>query len=126
MPCQASNMGSDVPDSPRSTTELYVYYHTDPTSHAVVRQGVIAAHAQLRALLPSLQTRLLQRALCEAEDEAKTLPNKTGPKITWMEIFSHPQGLSETMIALILSTMAELPAQRLGPRVTERFVTVVL
>ncbi len=129
MPCQASNMGSDVPDSPRPTTELYVYYHTDHTdqiSHAVVRQGVIAAHAQLRALLPSLQTRLLQRALCEAEDEAKAQPNKTGPKITWMEIFSHPQGLSETMIALILSTMAELPAQRLGPRVTERFVTVVL
>jgi hypothetical protein len=116
----------DVPDSPRSSTELYGYYHTGYTdkrsSHEVIR-AINTAHAQLRTLLPGLQTRLLQRALCEAEATAQ--PNKTGPKITWMEIFSHPQGLSEAMIALILSTMAELPAQRLGPRVTERFVTVV-
>ncbi|EIM31408.1 hypothetical protein LepocDRAFT_00001360 [Leptothrix ochracea L12] len=117
MPCRASNTVLDVPDSPRSSTELYGYYHTGYTdkrsSHEVIR-AINAAHVQLRALLPGLQTRLLQRA-----------PGDVLSKITWMEIFSHPQGLSEAMIALILGTMAELPAQRLGPRVTERFVTVV-
>ncbi|MEX8506646.1 hypothetical protein [Leptothrix ochracea] len=117
MSCQASNTVVDVPDSPRSSTELYGYYHTDHadkrSTHDVIL-AISAAHAQLRALLPGLQTRLLQRA-----------PGDVLSKITWMEIFSHPQGLSEAMIALILSTMAALPAQRLGPRVTERFVTVV-
>jgi hypothetical protein len=100
-------------NTPHHTTELYSYYHTHHTpndSQAAVHQEVTAAHTRLGQLIPGLQSRLLQR--CENANSAKT---------TWMEVFSHPQGLSEPQIEQIHMATANLPTQRLGPRVTERF-----
>lgn len=89
--------------------ELYIYYRLDPAEAAAARHEIEQAQATLRAALPGLQTRLLQR------------PPQPGAALTWMEIYRHPGGLSTADLAALTTALQALPSQRQGPRHGELF-----
>jgi hypothetical protein len=89
--------------------ELYVYYRISCAHLALARSEIDGAFEVLRRLHPRLQARLLRRLEPQAEHE------------TWMEIYTHPGGLSADQHALIEALTQELPRRRSGPRHQELF-----
>lgn len=99
--------------------ELYVYYRVCPVDAAKVQDEVRALQAELRGRFPRLAVRWLRRAAVEVPDGAAPLSQ------TWMEIYSHPAGLSESDIAFILQRGAEIVSGTNGPRHPEVFIPCV-
>lgn len=95
----------------QSTTmrELYVYYRIGRDDSAASRRQVQQLFDQLRQQHPGLQTRLLRRP-----------PQAAGPE-TWMEVYTHPQGVSAQLHAAIDAASRHAPQARLGERHAEVF-----
>lgn len=96
--------------------EAYVYYRVLPGAEhaaAVLIRGVLAEQMRRH---PGLQARLLQRV---SEGAAGAV--QKGP--TWMEIYTHVQGLSAGMLESIEAAMQQAGVVRYleGPRQTEIF-----
>lgn len=94
---------------------LFVYYRVP---HAQLQAAGIAVRdmqAGLVADWPGLQTRLMRRA-DEPASGHDTLEQ------TWMEVYEHPQGVSDATVQAIASAAHGLPAGLLGTRHVETFV----
>ena len=94
-------------DSPAS---LFIYFKL-PGSHASqALPKLVDMQADLRARHPGLTARLLTR-----------VDGMGRAELTWMEIYEHPQGLSEAFLADLQTGVQALPAGLIGPRHTESF-----
>jgi Domain of unknown function (DUF4936) len=91
-------------------TELYCYYRVPAVTADAARAEIAALHQRLRAALPGLQARLLQRTDTAESTDA-----------TWMETYCHPEGLGADALSHIVDAGAALPTGRVGPRHLERF-----
>lgn len=89
--------------------ELYVYYRIGRDDSAAGRQQVQRLFDQLQRQHPGLQARLLRRPLQAAEPE------------TWMEVYTHPDGVSSQLHAAIDAASRHTPRARLGERHAEVF-----
>ena len=75
----------------------------------------IGSHEALRSRHPGLTARLLART--DGRDVAEP---------TWMEIYEHPQGLSEAFLADLEAAVGALPTGLIAPRHTETFAELPL
>ncbi len=101
------------PSAPASADEartLFIYYRVASSRAAAARLEVEALQSRLREALPGLQTQLLRR------------PEEKDGQQTWMEIYSHPQGVSPQAQDHIEAAARELQALCPGPRHVEVFV----
>jgi hypothetical protein len=89
--------------------ELYVYYRIGQLDVPAARQQVEAAFDALKRGQAGLHARLLCRAQPGEGQE------------TWMEVYTHPQGITPGLQAVIESATRELPAARVGNRHIEVF-----
>jgi len=96
-----------MPAGPR---ELYVYYRVAPPHAEAARLEVLAWQSAALQRWPGLEARLLRRP--PAHEQAEQ---------TWMEIYRHPAGLSEAILAQLQQATAQLPALRSGERHLEIF-----
>lgn len=71
--------------------------------------------AELRARHPGLTARLMART--DSQDS---------PEPTWMEIYEHPQGLSQAFLADLRAAVQALPDGLIGHRHTESFAELHL
>lgn len=78
-------------------------------------QRLAAMQDELRSRHPGLTARLLARN--DGRDAAEP---------TWMEIYEHPQGLSEAFLADLEAAVQALPAGLIAPRHTETFAEIPL
>lgn len=92
--------------------ELYVYYRIDPRDAAAGRAQVEGLFEQLCRRHPGLQARLLKQ------------PPADGTAETWMEVYTHPQGIGAPLQAGIQAAAHGVPQARLGERHAEAFVPV--
>ena len=106
-------MTSEVPGK---LLELYVYYRVDPQQVELAEAAVWAAQQALCRDWPGLSARLLQRADGHASDQPAT----------WMEVYRHPDGLSDACLATLREALAALPPGRVSDRHEERFVPIAL
>ncbi len=85
---------------PRS---LFVYYKVSQDQHTVLAQRVRDFQHRLKAAHPSLSLELMQRPAASSENME-----------TWMEIYRHPEGVSDAMAHVIqaLALEMELPSKR--------------
>jgi hypothetical protein len=82
---------------------LFVYYKVPMVQHAALRPLAEAFQQRVQQQWPTLHCDLLQR------------PQSTPEGLeTWMEVYHHPQGLNDAMMADIDRLAAEmgLPAKR--------------
>ena len=94
--------------APRS---LYVYYRV-PAEQRVLAQAAIAAmQATLRQAEPGLTTQLM----CRADTTA------AGSELTWMEVYTHVEGIGPTFEARLSQAASGLPSCLAGPRHVEVF-----
>jgi hypothetical protein len=93
--------------------ELYVYYRTGADAAAAVRAELAQLFAALTHRHVGLRARLLQR------------PGTPPDMHTWMEVYTHPQGISPQLQAEIEAAANKLPRSRLGARHAECFEGVV-
>jgi hypothetical protein len=98
-------------------TELYVYYRAPRALRESVRSSLAQAFAGPMQQCPGLQSRLLRRG----DAQVSTSPSAEASD-TWMEIHVRTGGLSGTDLELLQTTLADLPAGRIGPRHAEVFV----
>lgn len=89
--------------------ELYIYYRVHNLRQAAAKTKVLAMHALLAGQHPGLAARLLTR-----QDSSSTDP-------TWMEIYTHPQGIGEALREEIELAAQPLSGELAGPRRTEVF-----
>lgn len=89
---------------------LFIYYRVASSQAAAARPAVEALQDRLREALPGLQTQVLRR------------PEEKDGQQTWMEIYSHPQGVSPQAQDRIEAAARELQALCPGPRHVEVFV----
>jgi Domain of unknown function (DUF4936) len=106
----AREMSETLPTSPASGRALYVYYRVPMGSQAEAQALVCAMQARLTAAHPGLRANLLARA-----DEAQA------SEPTWMEVYEHPDGISQECEAQLADMVATLPVGLIGPRHTEVF-----
>lgn len=90
--------------------ELFIYYRATQENASVLRAEVSRMQIELRARHPGLQARLLRRP--EAADGLHT----------WMETYSSPEGIDDTLQGVIETAALALSPWIVGPRHTERFV----
>lgn len=96
---------------PADTLEsLFIYFKLTPAAAPQALQQLGAMQAELRARHPGLTARLMARSAPSGD-----------PDLTWMEIYEHAQGLSETFLADLHAAVQALPAGMTGPRHTESF-----
>lgn len=88
-------------------TELYIYYRVHNVRQELAKSSVLAMQARLMSTLPGLRARLLSTT------------DTMNP--TWMEIYTHPQGISATMQAAIADAGRELGLDGAGARHVEVF-----
>lgn len=93
--------------------ELYLYYRVDPAAALQAGDEVRALQVELCERMPGLVARWLLRA---ETTEAASLTHQT-----WMEIYTHPAGLSDDAMAVILSRGDEVVRSIAGPRHPEVF-----
>lgn len=107
----SSTPGASAPsDSTGEVRTLFIYYRVASSQAAAARLAVEALQSRLREALPGLQTQLLRR------------PEEKDGQQTWMEIYSHPQGVSPQAQDHIEAAARELQALCPGPRHVEVFV----
>jgi hypothetical protein len=82
---------------------LFVYYKIAAAEHAAVLRRVRLFEKQVEQAWPSLQIELMQRPETSADGQE-----------TWMEVYRHPQGVTQAMTESIaqLAAQAGLPSQR--------------
>jgi hypothetical protein len=105
------------PSAPAGTGEartLFIYYRVASSQAVAARPAVEALQARLREALPGLQTQLMRR------------PEEKDGQQTWMEIYSHPQGVSPQAQDQIEAAARELRGLGPGPRHVEVFVPCAL
>lgn len=95
--------------------ELFVYYRVATADALAAQAQVQALHAELRALAPRLECRLLRR------------PEAAGGEQTWMETYAidpmhEPGGVSAELQAEIEACAARRVTRIAGPRHVEVFV----
>jgi hypothetical protein len=97
-----------IATTPAIARSLFVYYKVPKVEHAKVFEQVRIFQRQLALTLPSLQVELMQRPASSPEGLE-----------TWMEIYRHPAGVSDSVIQFIqkLALRLELP----HPRASELF-----
>lgn len=102
--------------SPADTpTSLFIYFKLTASQAPQALQRLAAMQDGLRALHPGLSARLLART--DGQDVAQP---------TWMEIYEHPQGLSDAFLADLAAAVQALPAGLIAPRHTETFAELHL
>ena len=82
---------------------LFVYYKVAQNQHASLAQRVSAFAQRLQVVHPLLSLELMQRPAASSDNIE-----------TWMEIYRHPEGISEAL-ALAIHTLAVemgLPSKR--------------
>lgn len=84
------------PGGPAGRRELYVYWHCAAARTEAAVQAVAACQTALRRRLPDLQARLLRRADAGADG-----------RVTLMEIYARPGGLTAAEAAELLAAAAE-------------------
>jgi len=94
--------------APRS---LYVYYRVPADQRVEAQAAVEAMQATLRLAEPGLITHLM----CRADTTA------AGSDLTWMEVYTHPQGIGPTFEVRLSQAACGLPACLAGPRHIEVF-----
>jgi len=94
---------------------LFVYYRVPHAQLQAAGAAVRHMQAALVADWPGLQTRLMRRAdtPAGAHDALEQ---------TWMEVYEHPQGVSDATAQAIAAAACSLPAGLLGARHVESFV----
>jgi hypothetical protein len=82
---------------------LFVYYKIAASEHAAWLQRLRAFEQQVQRSWPDLQIELMQRP--EASSDGQE---------TWMEVYRHPQGVTQAMTESIgqLAAQAGLPTKR--------------
>lgn len=98
-----------------SARALYVYYRVPKGQEAAVRAVIEAMQATLQDVQPGLHTKLMCRADAPAQAE----------EATWMEVYEHPDGVSEQCQTQLASLAQALPTGLTGPRHTEIFCLMV-
>jgi hypothetical protein len=93
--------------------ELYVYYRIDPRDAANGRAQVEHLFDRLCREHRGLRARLLKRP-----------PAGAGAAETWMEVYTHPQGVDARLQAAIQGAAHGVPQARLGERSAEVFAPV--
>ncbi len=93
---------------------LYVYYRVDPARIDAARQTLAVAQAALQADWPGLTAEVMQRA---EHSDAAAPP-------TWMEVYRHPDGLSDACLADLRQRLSDLPSGRLAQRHEELFTAL--
>jgi hypothetical protein len=107
----SSTPGAPAPsDRTGEVRTLFIYYRVASSQAAAARLAVEALQSRLREALPGLQTQLLRR------------PEEKDGQQTWMEIYSHPQGVSLQAQDQIEAAARELRGLGPGPRHVEVFV----
>lgn len=94
--------------APRS---LYVYYRVPADQRVPAQAAIESMQAALRQAEPGLCTSLM----CRADT------TEAGSDLTWMEIYTHPQGISPTFEARLSQAASSLPPGLSGPRHVEVF-----
>jgi hypothetical protein len=100
---------------PRPWRSLYVYYRVPHGQETAARTAIETMQATLRDAQPGLLTRLMCRA-----DEAGH-----APEATWMEVYEHPEGVSQACETQLVALAQALPPGLIGPRHTEIFCPLV-
>jgi hypothetical protein len=98
-----------------SHVSLYVYYRVPRAQEAAARAVIEAMQATLRDVQPGLHARLM----CRADTPAQAA------EATWMEVYEHPDGLSDSCRSELAQLSRALPAGLIGPRHTEIFCPLV-
>lgn len=99
-------------DTPAS---LFIYFKLSALRAPQALQRLAAMQDDLRAGHPGLTARLLARTDVQGAGE-----------LTWMEIYEHPQGLSDAFLADLEAAVLALPAGLIAPRHTETFAELRL
>lgn len=99
-------------DTPAS---LFIYFKLSALRAPQALQRLAAMQDELRDRHPGLTARLLART--DGQDVAEP---------TWMEIYEHPQGLSDAFLADLQAAVLALPAGLIAPRHTETFAELHL
>lgn len=99
---------------------LYVYYRVDPSRLDAASLTLAAAQSALLADWPALQAERMQRDDSPAGGTGDPAP------LTWMEVYRHPDGLSEACLADLRQRLSGLPEGRLSDRHEELFVPLGL
>jgi Domain of unknown function (DUF4936) len=95
-------------DAPHS---VYVYYRVALGQAPAAQAGVHRLFQSLKASCPGLQTRLMRKVHGpQAESDA-----------TWMEVYTHPQGVDAELLARMADEAHALLAHQTGPRHVEVF-----
>lgn len=89
--------------------ELFIYYRATQENASVLHAQVSRMQTELRARHPGLQARLLRR------------PQAADGLHTWMETYSSPDGISDTLKSAIDAAAHALTPWIEGPRHTEEF-----
>lgn len=97
--------------------ELYVYYRVPADQASAAGLEVDATQQALKRRWPGLHARRLQRVPIGPAGPAT---DERAP-LTWMEIYSHPDGLDPLRLAALIEATAALPSARLGDRHLEGF-----
>ena len=98
---------------PRATPlrSLYVYYRVADDQRAAAFQSITEMQTCLQQRHPGLRVTLMQRADMQGGD----------PHVTWMEVYDHPDGVSQACEAGLQALVAALPAGLIGERHVEMF-----
>jgi len=89
---------------------LFIYFKLASADAPRARQALSDMQSRLRAMHPGLVARLMSRTDQPGHDV-----------LTWMEIYEHPQGLSQAFLVDLETAVAALPTGLIGPRHTESF-----
>ena len=102
-------------DCPRPLRSLYVYYRVPQGQETAARTAIETMQATLR----DVQTGLLTRLMCRADEAGKA------QDATWMEVYEHPDGISQACETQLVALAQALPPGLIGPRHTEIFCPLV-
>lgn len=92
---------------------LYIYYRVSPAHLAAgLHERVHGMQRAACAACPGLEATLM----------ARTDPDgSSGPDATWMEVYTHPEGVPDTLAPLLTRLMADWPVALALARHTESF-----
>ncbi len=94
---------------------LYVYYQVNPAHSRAALAAITQIQTQLRDAFAGIQTCLMAR--CDA-------PPTPTDMLTWMETYTHPEGITGVMASRLAQLAQTLPEGLMGERHTERFAPV--
>ena len=91
---------------------LYVYYKVPALERTATRNALDQYREKITKDIPRLELALMKRP--ELKDGVET----------WMEIYTHPDGITDTIVAAINDCLNLFPKLSRWPRATERFVSL--